>query len=80
MWRAGTAADGVLPRAKRVFENGAAAFQAKGRCDQQAEEERIEFLEKKFQRKDEILARVDGGVCRIKKRTWGTLNGSGVEQ
>src|ERR1700756_157303 len=36
--------------------NGAAAFQAKGRADHQAEQDRIEFLEKKIQRKGEVLA------------------------
>jgi len=41
---------------KEFFENGAAAFQAKVRSDHQAEQERIEFLEKKIQRKDEVLA------------------------
>ena len=33
---------------KEFFENGAAAFQAKGRSDQPAEQERIEYLEKKI--------------------------------
>ena len=32
---------------KEFFENGAAAFQAKGRTDQQAEKERIEFLRRR---------------------------------
>jgi transposase len=41
---------------KEFFENGAAAFQAKARSDHQAEQERIEFLQKKIQRKDEVLA------------------------
>ena len=41
---------------KEFFENGAAAFQGKGGTDQEAEKERIEFLEKKIQRKDEVLA------------------------
>jgi transposase-like protein len=41
---------------KEFFENGAAAFQAKARSDHQAEQERIEYLEKKMQRKDEVLA------------------------
>jgi len=34
----------------------AAAFQGKSRPDQQAEQQRIEFLEKKIQTKDEVLA------------------------
>src|SRR6267143_789830 len=41
---------------KEFFENGAAAFQAKGRTDHRAEQERIEYLEKKIQRKDEVVA------------------------
>jgi transposase len=41
---------------KEFFENGTAAFQTKGRADHQGEQERIEFLEKKIQRKDEVLA------------------------
>jgi transposase len=42
---------------KEFFENGAAAFQSKSRPDHQAEQ-RIEFLEKKIQTKDEVLAEV----------------------
>ena len=38
------------------FENGAAAFQNIGRTDHGAEQERIEYLEKKIQHKDEVLA------------------------
>ena len=52
---------------KEFFENGAAAFQAKGRTDQQAERERIEFLEKKIQRKDEVLAELMGEYIALKK-------------
>jgi transposase-like protein len=52
---------------KEFFENGAAAFQAKSRPDQQAEKERIEFLEKKIQRKDEVLAELMGEYVALKK-------------
>jgi transposase len=54
---------------KELFENGAAAFQAQERPHRQVEEKqkRIEFLEKKVQTKDEVLARVDGGARRTKK-------------
>ena len=52
---------------KEFFENGAAAFQAKGRTDQQVEKERIEFLEKKIQRKDEVLAELMGEYVALKK-------------
>jgi transposase len=43
---------------KEFFENGAAAFQAKERPARQVDEKqkRIEFLEKKVQTKDEVLA------------------------
>src|SRR6202035_2420621 len=41
---------------KEFFENGAAAFEQKGGRSHQAEQERIEYLEKKIQTKDEVLA------------------------
>ncbi len=41
---------------KEFFENGAAAFQSKTRLNAPAEQERIEFLEKRIQRKDEVIA------------------------
>ena len=42
---------------KEFFENRAAASPAKGtRSDHQAEQDRILYLEKKTQRKDEVLA------------------------
>ena len=52
---------------KELFENGAAAFQAKARSDHQAEQQRIEFLEKKIQRKDEVLAELMGEYVALKK-------------
>jgi transposase len=52
---------------KEFFENGAAACQAKGRSDHQAEKERIEFLEKKIQRKDEVLAELVAEHIALKK-------------
>ena len=52
---------------KEFFENGAAAFQTKGGTDQQAEKERIEFLEKKIQRKDEVMAELMGEYVALKK-------------
>ena len=52
---------------KELFENGAAAFQAKARADHQAEQERIEYLEKKIQRKDEVLAELMGEHIALKK-------------
>jgi len=41
---------------KEFFENGAAAFQQRGRPDHQREQERIAHLGKKIQTKDEVLA------------------------
>ena len=41
---------------KEFFENGAAAFQTRVRANQQPEQERIEYLTKKIQTKDEVLA------------------------
>ena len=52
---------------KEFFENGAASFQAKGRADQQAEQERILNLEKQIQRKDEVLAELRGEQIALKK-------------
>jgi len=52
---------------KEFFENGAAAFQAKARSDHQAEQERIAYLEKKMQRKDEVLAELMAEHIALKK-------------
>src|SRR5437773_1787528 len=41
---------------KEFFENGTAAFQPKARPNHSAEQERIDYLEKKIQTKDEVLA------------------------
>jgi transposase-like protein len=41
---------------KEFFENGAAAFQPKARPNHSAGQERIDYLEKKIQTKDEVLA------------------------
>src|ERR1039457_4637666 len=40
---------------KEFFENGAAAFQPKAGPNHSAEQERIDYLEKKIQTKDEVL-------------------------
>jgi hypothetical protein len=50
------AAHGLLPLAKEFFENGAAAFEQKARPNHSADQERIAYLEKKIQTKDEVLA------------------------
>ena len=52
---------------KEFFENGAAAFQSKVRANQQAEQERIEYLTKKIQTKDEVLAELMAEHVALKK-------------
>lgn len=52
---------------KEFFENGAAAFQKKTRTKLQAEQERIEYLEKKIQTKDEVLAELMAEHVALKK-------------
>jgi transposase len=52
---------------KEFFENGSAAFQQKNRSNHQAEQERIEYLEKKIQTKDEVLAELMAEHVALKK-------------
>ena len=54
---------------KELFENGAAAFQSQERPQRQVEEKqkRIEFLEKKAQTKDEVLAELMAEHIALKK-------------
>ncbi len=52
---------------KEFFENGATAFQQKGRPDHSAEQERIAYLEKKIQTKDEVLAELMAEYVALKK-------------
>jgi transposase-like protein len=52
---------------KEFFENGAAAFQNKARPNQQAEHERIQYLEKKIHTKDEVLAELMAEHVALKK-------------
>ena len=54
---------------KEFFDNGAAAFQSKQRPSRQLEEKlkRIEFLEKKVQTKDEVLAELMAEHVALKK-------------
>jgi transposase len=54
---------------KELFENGAAAFQSQGRPHRQVEEKQkpIEFLEKKVQTKDEVLAELMAEHIALKK-------------
>ena len=54
---------------KEFFENGASAFQSKERPARQVQEKqkRIEFLEKKVQTKDEVLAELMAEHIALKK-------------
>jgi transposase len=54
---------------KEFFENGASAFQSKERPARQVKEKqkRIEFLEKKVQTKDEVLAELMAEHIALKK-------------
>jgi len=52
---------------KGFFENGAALFQPKAGSNHQAEQKRIEYLEKKIQRKDEVLAELMEEHLALKK-------------
>ena len=52
---------------KEFFENGAAAFEQKARPNQSADQERIAYLEKKIQTKDEVLAELMAEHVAIKK-------------
>jgi transposase len=64
----GSAADRLLSVAKRnVFENGPVAFEQKGGRSHEAEQERIEYLEKKIQTKDEVLAELVAEHIALRK-------------
>ena len=52
---------------KAFFENGAAAFEQKVRPNHSADQERIAYLEKKIQTKDEVLAELMAEHVALKK-------------
>ena len=52
---------------KEFFDNGAAAFQPKTRVNHQPEQERIAYLTKKIQTKDEVLAELMAEHVALKK-------------
>src|SRR5437588_8204037 len=62
---------------KEFFENGAAAFQPKARPNHSAEQERIDYLEKKIQTKDEVLAELMAEHVALKKRLGNSDRGLG---
>jgi transposase-like protein len=54
---------------KEFFENGAAAFQQRGRTNDQAEQERIAQLQRKIQTKDEVLAELMAEHVALKQKS-----------
>ena len=52
---------------KEFFENGAAAFEQKARPNNSGDQERITYLEKKIQTKDEVLAELMAEHVALKK-------------
>lgn len=52
---------------QQFFENGASAFESKGKSNGSAALERISFLEKKIQRKDEVMAELMEEHVALKK-------------
>ena len=52
---------------KEFFENGASAFEQKGRPNHSAEQEQITYLKKKIQTKDEVLAELMAEHVALKK-------------
>jgi transposase len=52
---------------KEFFENGASAFEQKRQNNHSAEQERISYLEKKIQTKDEVLAEMMAEHVALKK-------------
>jgi transposase-like protein len=62
---------------KEFFENGAAAFQQRGRTNHQDEQERIAHLERKIQSKDEVLAELMAEHVAVKKELGNSDRGLG---
>ena len=62
---------------KEFFENGAGAFQQRGRTNHQAEQERIAYLERKIQTKDEVLAELMREHVFLKKELGNSDRGLG---
>src|ERR1700675_2850106 len=52
---------------KQRLENGAAAYQSKGGLTHPADEQRIEFLEKKIQTEHDVLAQLMAEHIALKK-------------
>jgi len=56
---------------KEFFENGASAFEQKTRPNHSAKQERIDYLGKKIQTKDEVLAELMAEHVALKKKRLG---------
>ena len=52
---------------KEFFENGSAAFEQKRPTNRSADQEQIAYLQKKIQRKDEVLAELMAEHVALKK-------------
>ena len=63
---------------KEFFENGAAAFRKKERPNHSADQERVAYLEKKIQTKDEVLAELMAEHVALKKRLGNSDRGLGL--
>jgi RNA polymerase-binding protein DksA len=59
---------------KEFFENGAAAFEQKARPNHSADQERIAYLGKKIQTKDEVLVELMAEHVALRKNAWGTTS------
>ena len=62
---------------KEFFENGGAAFEPKRPSNHSAEQERIAYLEKKIQTKDEVLVELMVEHVALKKRLGNSDRGLG---
>ncbi|HZT71838.1 MAG TPA: transposase [Terriglobia bacterium] len=62
---------------KQFFDNGTAAFAPTERPSrrEEAQRQRIEALEAKLRRKDEVLAELMEEHVALKKKSWGELKG-----
>jgi len=52
---------------KRFFDNGAAAFERSGKPKQDPQKQRVEALEQKLRRKDEVLGELMEEHVKLKK-------------
>ena len=62
---------------KEFFENGVAAFEQKARPNHSADQERIAYLQKKIQTKDEVLAELMAEHVALRKTLGNSDRGLG---